>query len=820
MRQHFHACRCGHPVPFVFAFLAFLLLLCAASPSSAQTQQPFLFAPESLNSQATGVAVFVRNDQTGELTEVANSPFTAIHSQSCSMEIVDPKGRFAYGACGLGAAMYTIDETTGAVAEVSGSPFGASTDPTLPYIAAESTGQYVYALKTNFSTTYPINSTVLLDTFQVDSAGNQLIALSSQQIVLDGTLVALAASSHGFYLFLNQDQGTDFPLAVLYGILFDPVSGQASAPQQLVTASNNARAMMFDPVTNMLVLSSGQQCGSLWFLQLSKTDGTVSTSTSVGIDPCLVFAGFSAFDPTGNFLYLQFSGEDVTETGTRIFSTSTGLETTSSPLPASLESEIGGLPDPQGPFGYFSGPSPSLGISVYTVDPTTGYPVLPTGFTNPLFPGRDLGPALATIDVNTEPVQVPAASLSATSLSFGPVTVGQTTNSQSVILTDIGGLALSLTSIQLTGTNAADFAESDNCMSPPQLQPNKSCTITVSYSPAAAGSSSAAILITDNATGSPQQISLSGVAVAPPPPAPAVTLIPGTLNIPTPPATITQGTSSTPQPITVTNSGNASLQITGTSMSGVNNSDFSVSSNTCSGSFAANASCTISIIFSPLASGVRTTTLTITDNAPNSPQSVTIDGYASPAVSIATPTGGSTTASLSAGQTAQYNLQATPGAGFNGTLSFTCSGAPIGATCSVPSNVAVTNGTAANFTITVTTSGSAAFVPPDLPTPCRPLPGPGLFSTILAAVLSVLLLGRFHRLQPQFQHRSLRAAALALLLFILGLGGCGGGSSSAPPASVVTPSGTYYLVVTPTATPSGSTKQLPLNPIQLTLIVK
>jgi hypothetical protein len=819
MRQHFSTCRCGHPLPFVFASVAFLLVLCAASPSSAQTQQPFLFATQFSNNQTVGIAVFVRNDQTGELTEVANSPFTAIHSQDCGIAVVDPKGRFGYGSCGLGASMYTIDETTGAVEEVSGSPFGASTDTTLPYIAAESTGQYVYALKADTSATYPTNSTVLLDTLQVDSAGEQLIAQSSQQIQLDGTLVAAAASPHGFYLFLNQNQNVEFPVAMLYGILFDPVTGQASAPQSLAGASNNARAMSLDPVTNMLVLSSGQTCGSLWFLQLSQTDGTISTSTSVAL-ACEEFASLSAFDPTGNFLYVQFYGTGAVDSNTHIYSTSTAAETASSPLPASLDSEIGGLADPQGPFGYLSGPTPTLGISVYTVDPTTGYPVLPTGFSNPLFSGRELDIGAATIDLNTEPVQVPAASLSATSLSFGPVTLGQTTNPQSIILTDTGGLALSLTSIQLTGTNAADFAESDNCMSSPQLQPNKSCTIMVSYSPAAVGSSSAAILITDNATGSPQQIALSGTAVAPPPPAPAVTLVPGTLNIPAPPATITQGTSSTPQPITVTNSGNAPLQITGTSMSGVNNNDFSVSSNTCSGSFAANASCTISIIFSPLASGVRTTTLTITDNAANSPQSVTIYGNASPAATVAASTGGSTTASVSAGQTAQYNLQATPGAGFNGTLSFMCSGAPLGATCGVPSSVAVANGTAANLTITVTTSGSAAFVPPVLPAPCRPLPGPGLFSTILAAVLSVLLLERFRRLQPHFQHRSLRAAAFASLLFIFGLAGCAGGSSSAPPTPVVTPSGTYYLVVTPTATPTGSTKQFPLSPIQLTLTVK
>ena len=53
---------------------------------------------------------------------------------------------------------------------------------------------------------------------------------------------------------------------------------------------------------------------------------------------------------------------------------------------------------------------------VFGVDLTTGYPVSPSGFTNPLFPGRDLGPGPATSDLNAQTVQAPAASLNATSL--------------------------------------------------------------------------------------------------------------------------------------------------------------------------------------------------------------------------------------------------------------------------------------------------------------------------------------------------------------------------------------------------------------------
>ena len=584
---------CRNLAIFLFAFALF-----APKDSPAQTQQPFLFTNQSSNNQITGIAVFVRNDQTGDLTEVANSPFTAIHSQKCGLSVVDPKARFGYGPCGLGASMYTINATTGAVAEVSGSPFAASQDTTLGYVAAESTGQYLYVLKANWSAVYPQTSTILLDSFQVDSTGLQLIAPSSQQIQLDGTLVAVAASQHGFYLLLNQDQNTGMPVAELYAILFDSVTGQASAPQALLETSNNARAMMIDGFARSLVISSGQNCGSLWFLQLSQTNGTVSANSSLAL-ACEEFATPVAFDPTSTYFYAQFSGTGATETGIRIFNISTAAETTSSPVPASLESEIGGQADPQGPFSYVAGPAPSAGISVFSVDTTTGYPVLPTSFSNPLFPGRSLTIGPATIDVNTQPVQAPAVGLSATSLNFGSVTVGQTSATQTVVLTNTGGLVLSLTSIQLTGTNAGDFTETDTCMSSPQIQPSKSCTITISYHPSAAASSSATVMITDNASGSPQQIALTGTGTNPPPPpapAPAVTLNPNPLNFP---GTLTEGATSAAQNVVLTNSGNATLQVQTVALGGVNSADFAIASNSCTGQVAANANCVVSLTFPP-----------------------------------------------------------------------------------------------------------------------------------------------------------------------------------------------------------------------------
>ncbi len=85
------------------------------------------------------------------------------------------------------------------------------------------------------------------------------------------------------------------------------------------------------------------------------------------------------------------------------------------------------------------------------------------------------------------------------------------------------------------------------------------------------------------------------------------------------------GTTSPAQTATLSNNGGTSLSITSVSVTGANAGDFAQTS-TCGTSLAAGGNCTVSVVFSPTASGTRTASVSIADNAVNSPQNIPLSG--------------------------------------------------------------------------------------------------------------------------------------------------------------------------------------------------
>src|SRR5207249_4233836 len=212
----------------------------------------------------------------------------------------------------------------------------------------------------------------------------------------------------------------------------------------------------------------------------------------------------------------------------------------------------------------------------------------------------------------------PVASLSPTSLAFGNQTVGTTSAARVITLSNTGTASLSISGIAVRGTNSADFIQTHTCGA--SLAAGTSCTISVTFRPAATGTRSARVSVTDNASGSPQAVALRGSGVSSSTSGPVVSLSPTSLAF----GNQTVGTTSAVKYATLTNTGHATLTFSGSfAISG----DFHFAGlGTCCSSVAAGASCFVSVKFTPTATGTRTGTVTLNDNAPNTPQRISLSG--------------------------------------------------------------------------------------------------------------------------------------------------------------------------------------------------
>jgi FG-GAP-like repeat len=280
---------------------------------------------------------------------------------------------------------------------------------------------------------------------------------------------------------------------------------------------------------------------------------------------------------------------------------------------------------------------------------------------------------------------------------------------------------------------------------------------------------------------------------------------PSSLDFATP---LLVGATSSPQLMTLTNAGNATLKITGITISGTNASDFA-QTNTCGSTLSINASCQVHVTFIPTGGGIRTANVAITDNGLGSPQNLALTGTSqdfSLAVSSAK------TVTVTPGQeAADYALTLAPLYGFGQTVQLGCSGGPPQSTCTVtPSSVKLAGtGSATAKVVVVTTVGSASLAhPAGFPPASSRL----ALWLALPGLSGVVLLGSPGGRARKRYLRWLHGLAFCSLFFLaFSWTGCGSSGTGG------TPPGTYSLTVTGTFT-SGS--NLLKHAVSLTLTVQ
>jgi hypothetical protein len=383
------------------------------------------------------------------------------------------------------------------------------------------------------------------------------------------------------------------------------------------------------------------------------------------------------------------------------------------------------------------------------------------------------------------------------SLTFGNQAVGTTSAAQMVTVSNTGGNPLTFTSIVTSG----DFAGATLAQCPSIAVEAEPCVFSITFKPTATGTRTGTILFTDNATGGPQMVTLTGTGTS------------GTATLTVTPSSLTFGsqavsTTSAALTVTVMNTSTATVTFAGFTISGANAGDFAVpqptSSAGCSasGTLAAGASCTINVVFTPGANGSFTATLNIADNATGSPQMVALSGMGvTSQVIITVPPGGSTTATTVPGGTAYFGLMISGAEGVTGTVQLGCVPSSVVITCNVIPNTVTLNGgtTEIAFGIQSFCQGATTatgFVPPI---------GGGVGLLLVTMVLGGgVWVFRGNR----------RVAVTFATLLLVGLGSAACNSLPQGPSGA-TPPGTYTLSLTTTF--KGQTQTLANF---LTLVVK
>jgi len=219
-----------------------------------------------------------------------------------------------------------------------------------------------------------------------------------------------------------------------------------------------------------------------------------------------------------------------------------------------------------------------------------------------------------TVSLQGTGLNPPAFAVSPASLAFNGLQVGIASAPQTLKVTNSGGAPMANVGFQITGPGASSFATgTTTCGS--DLAAGASCTMQVTFTPAATGSAQATLTITSSTLQvKAATVNLNGTGQS----AAGLNATPAQIGFP---ATAT-GQTSAAQTVTVTNNG-------GTDAAGLLlalTAQFSLVQNTCGTTLAAGTSCTTGVVFAPMQAGALNGALTISSTSVSTPATVALSG--------------------------------------------------------------------------------------------------------------------------------------------------------------------------------------------------
>lgn len=324
----------------------------------------------------------------------------------------------------------------------------------------------------------------------------------------------------------------------------------------------------------------------------------------------------------------------------------------------------------------------------------------------------------------------PALAVTPDTLPFGDQAVGTTSAAQTVTVSNEGATAIQFGTTSISGPG---FSTTNDLCATTLIQPDTTCTIGVTFTPATPGPASGTLTIASDAPDSPHTVSLSGTGTTPPAgtialadhtfPAQTVNttsagqaftvtasggpvaiaaitiadagathgiaVVPGSIDF----GTQAAGTPSTPTEIQVINAESAVLTLGSLSLGGANPGDYLLVGDSCSGAvLLPGASCSTGVIFLPSGGAASEATILIPHSVGPEPYAIGLGGNGGIAADggsvdpatrpeFALLADGCTGTPLATGQECSFTVTFTPAQGEQRattlTVSSTASGGPL-----------------------------------------------------------------------------------------------------------------------------------------------
>lgn len=203
------------------------------------------------------------------------------------------------------------------------------------------------------------------------------------------------------------------------------------------------------------------------------------------------------------------------------------------------------------------------------------------------------------------------------SLSYPAQPFGSSSAAQTVTVSNSGSASLTIASLAFAGSHAGDFATtagSNPCSSGRSLAAGASCTADIVFTPGASSGTRSATFVVSAGTAGSVSVGLSGVAAAAA--APIVSLTPASLNF----GSVALGSTAAAQTSVLTNSGTAALSI---SSLRATPATYSLSHD-CPATLMAGSHCTLTVSFTPAATGAVAGSIAIASNAATTPDALAL----------------------------------------------------------------------------------------------------------------------------------------------------------------------------------------------------